>query len=295
MKKIFKRIKQFSRHPLTRRYPLGAIFRYVTFHLQHKIMPKPRVYNFVEGVKFVAEKGMAGIVGNIYTGLHEFEDMAFLLHYLREGDDFLDIGANVGAFSLLGGAKGAHCYAIEPVPTTFKQLVRNIKLNELESLVKCFQLGFSDSEGILEFSQDKGTMNRVVNGVQSSILVSVQTVDQFIIKQNITPKMMKIDVEGFEFPVLKGGLNLFLDQNCEVIIIELNGSGRKYGFRDEEVHEFLISSKFQPVIYHPFQRTIEKLSTYRQDTFNTIYVKNVDQVQRRLRQAPRIKVLNQFI
>jgi hypothetical protein len=35
--------------------------------------------------------------GNLYVGLHEFEEMAFLLHFLRRGDLFADVGANVGS------------------------------------------------------------------------------------------------------------------------------------------------------------------------------------------------------
>jgi len=44
----------------------------------------------------VARPGETGVTGNIYTGLHEFSSMGYLLHVLREGDLFVDVGANVG-------------------------------------------------------------------------------------------------------------------------------------------------------------------------------------------------------
>lgn len=51
---------------------------------------------------------MTGATGNIYVGLHEFEDMAFLLHVLRRTDLFVDVGANIGSYTILaGGAAGA--------------------------------------------------------------------------------------------------------------------------------------------------------------------------------------------
>ena len=45
----------------------------------------------------MARKGMTGASGNIYFGLHEFEEMGFLLHFLREEDLFIDIGAYIGS------------------------------------------------------------------------------------------------------------------------------------------------------------------------------------------------------
>jgi hypothetical protein len=43
---------------------------------------------------------MTGATGNVYYGLHEFQDMAFVTHYLREGYLFADIGANIGSYSV---------------------------------------------------------------------------------------------------------------------------------------------------------------------------------------------------
>ena len=44
---------------------------------------------------------MTGATGNIYCGLYEFLDMAFLLHFLRNGDLFGDIGSNIGSYTVL--------------------------------------------------------------------------------------------------------------------------------------------------------------------------------------------------
>jgi hypothetical protein len=80
--------------------------------------------------------GMTGATGNIYTGLHEFTDMAFCLHLLRVGDLFVDVGANIGSYTVLSSkVVGANSLAIEPVPTTYKRLRRNININDISSLV----------------------------------------------------------------------------------------------------------------------------------------------------------------
>ena len=48
------------------------------------------------GFRVVVKKGQAGMTGNLYSGLLEFEEMMFVIHYLRTEDIFFDIGANVG-------------------------------------------------------------------------------------------------------------------------------------------------------------------------------------------------------
>lgn len=294
--KIFTRIRQFSKHPLTKKRPYLAFFRYLKFHIYHTVCPNPRIYKFIGETKFVAGKGMAGIAGNIYTGLFDFEEMAFLLHFLNSESTFLDIGANVGAYSLLAsGVKGAQSYAIEPVPETYKYLVNNIQLNRLTSKVKCMQIGFSDQSGSLAFSTNKGTMNRVLKNNQNGLMIPVITIDQFIKEEKTFPELIKIDVEGFELAVIKGGYCLFSNPGCKVVFVELNGSGKKYGFGDQDVHNLLLSFCFVPIHYDPFRRIIKILQDYNKEKFNTIYVKNSDYITERVQASSKIKILNQYI
>ena len=56
--------------------------------------------------------------------------MSFLLHYLNEEDTFVDIGANVGSYTILSGIiKKSTVHSFEPIPSTFKKLKRNISIN----------------------------------------------------------------------------------------------------------------------------------------------------------------------
>jgi len=95
------------------------------------LVPGEVVCEWVNGSKFIARTGDIGITGNIYCGLWEFPDMAFLLHALRADDLFVD--ANVGSYTILASsAIGASTVCFEPVPDTHDRLYTNIRLNELE-------------------------------------------------------------------------------------------------------------------------------------------------------------------
>jgi len=66
-----------------------------------RLVSGPILYPYVGNLSYLARPGMAGIVGNIYMGLEDFEEQSFLLHLLQPGDLFVDVGANMGAYSLL--------------------------------------------------------------------------------------------------------------------------------------------------------------------------------------------------
>ncbi|WP_017364163.1 hypothetical protein, partial [Methylococcus capsulatus] len=94
-------------HPLSQGRKLPALARFVRWQLGSRLLPGEVVCPFVNDACLVVRPGMTGATGNLYVGLHEFEDMAFLLHYLRPEDLFVDVGANVGSYTVLAGGASA--------------------------------------------------------------------------------------------------------------------------------------------------------------------------------------------
>ncbi len=162
-------------------------------------------------------------------GLEDFEEQAFMLHLLRPGDLFVDVGANVGAYSLLAsGVCGASSLAIEPIPDTFSELVRNICVNRLSKLANPQNLGIGSCSGKLTFTTQLDTMNRVIEkkdipfSNQDTIDVDVLSLDELL--AGLAPVLLKIDVEGFEQEILQGAQNTLRDPNLAAILIELIGN-----------------------------------------------------------------------
>jgi CRISPR/Cas system endoribonuclease Cas6 (RAMP superfamily) len=83
MKKIIQKLKlrnqQFRNHPITRDNRMKALTRYVVFNSINKIQSNIK-YNWIENLVFYASKGDSGIVANIYYGLYEFNESAYLVH-----------------------------------------------------------------------------------------------------------------------------------------------------------------------------------------------------------------------
>jgi FkbM family methyltransferase len=271
--KFHSRFLGFKNHPLTKRNPLGALYRYIKFNFIQSIYPKPRVYNWINNLKFYAQKGDAGIVANIYFKLFDYEDSMFLIDNLKPKDLFVDIGANVGHYSLLAaGICKADVIAFEPIPSTFIKLEKNLILNNLSHKVKVLNIGIGEENSILNFTKTKDVMNAVALSYETDVVsVEVKKLDDVLIERN--PTFLKIDVEGYEYFVLKGALEVLKNKTLKYIIIELNSSTLKFGYTNEEIFKFLIALNFVPVSYDVDNKKIIQLETYNSKKFNTIFIK----------------------
>ncbi|HLV40388.1 FkbM family methyltransferase [Xanthomarina sp.] len=292
-KRIKQRYKQFSKHPLTKGHENHALWRYIYFHFMIK-WKKKMIYKWVGDLKFIARKGEAGIVGNIYYGLFEFEESIFLIHLLNKNDFFLDIGANVGHYSLLmAGVNNTLSLAIEPVPATYNKLKENISLNNLEHLIEFRNIGVSNKNGMLYFSTDRGTMDRIVDQSYTySTAVKVETIDSIL--EDRVPLALKIDVEGYENYALEGAVKMLENPDFKVLILELNSSGKVYGFEDQYIYEKVISYGFKPYRYEPKNRRLKELETYNKEQFNTIFVRDLAFVSARLISSDPVKINNHY-
>lgn len=278
------------KHPLARRNRTAAFSRFLKWQINVRLNPHPVVYPFVGDTKLLAWKGLTGVTGNIYAGLHEFEDMAFLLHFLQKEDFFADIGANVGSYTVLAaGVCRSKTLAAEPLPDTFKILEDNVTTNRLSEKVILKNIGIGEKNGKLFFTKSLDTMNHVATEDETDTLeIPVQTLDEILSE---TPQLIKIDVEGFEMAVLKGATKTLASPALRGMIIEVNKSSERYGHGSEEVHNLLTKYDFKPFAYEPFSRKLSPLAGPNEG--NTIYLRDIDFVKKRLDTAKKIKVLGQ--
>ena len=144
-----------------------------------------------------------------YPELFEPAEVAALLPLIRAEDIMLDVGAHVGFYSLLASKRAARVLSIEADPKTFAFLERNLAMNGAVN-VRAVQAGVSDREETLSlFSNDAlGDLSAhsFVPGSDRGDTVKVQCFPlDVLMKANgfDSCDVIKIDVEGFEFKVLK--------------------------------------------------------------------------------------------
>jgi FkbM family methyltransferase len=191
---------------------------------------------------------------------------------------------------------GCSSVAAEPVPSTYSYLRRNVILNDLESSVRPLNVGVGAEAGELRFTSGHDTVNHVVaddaGGNEATVLVRIMTMDELFADR--VPVLLKIDVEGFEMSVLKGGSRTFSQPGLQAIIMEINGACRRYGVAEEDIHQMVVSHGFHPVTYSPFERRLGPASSF-DPHGNTIYVRDERWVADRVSGAARVKIFNKTI
>lgn len=184
----------------------------------------------------------------IYRGF-EVEEVSYLESVLKEGDIFIDIGANVGLFSLFASPKvgdTGRVISFEPTPITYNRLIENISLNDFKN-IEARQLALSDKAGDMDFfisNNGYDAWNSLAsssdNKLQESIKVPVSTLDkelERIDKSNI--RLVKIDVEGWEKFTLLGGLT-FLENFSPILMVEFTEQNTfNAGYMVQDVYKMI--------------------------------------------------------
>jgi FkbM family methyltransferase len=156
---------------------------------------------------------------------------------LNRGGVVIDIGANIGAFSLYASYYGATVYAIEPEPNNLQALKNNIRLNDKENQVYVCPYAISDYKGTVIIS-DQGGDSTIVDSDISGAEVEVMPLDNFFALYHINEvDVLKIDVEGAEPEIILGASKENL-QKCKYITMEFDHrTGNRLGEMTQKLSE----------------------------------------------------------
>jgi FkbM family methyltransferase len=291
---LFSILKSIIQHPINQHNKTEALLRFIKWQVGSRLLPGPIIFPWVEGTKFIVSHGETGFTQNIYCGLHDFSEMAYLLHVLTPKDLFVDVGANVGSYTVLACAgRGAQGYCFEPIPTTYRKLMENIKINNLSENVKAFNIGISDNEEELLFTSDKDTMNHVLRDDDrtiNTIEIPVSKLDDIL--KDESPTMIKIDVEGFEGRVINGAIHTLANPKLHSIIMEKNHSCQKYGLSEDESIRNLNKMGFNEYTYEPMTRKLRKDINKNNKQNNLIFIRNIELVEERILKATPVYIFN---
>jgi FkbM family methyltransferase len=128
--------------------------------------------------------------------VHEPKVKDFLVGRFSAGEVFVDVGANVGAYSLRAASSGMKVYSFEPNTETVRILRRNAEINHLT--VEVMEVALGAENGTVKFAPFGGTSRVTPEG---TVDVPIRTLDSYELP---SIDLMKVDVEGYELDVLKG-------------------------------------------------------------------------------------------
>ena len=185
----------------------------------------------------------------------EQEVKEIFLENISPGDFVLDVGSNIGDYTLLACKKvgtSGKVLSFEPLSETFLTLNRNLQLNEITNCVS-YQKAVGEKSGLSNLYKNNlsGTMGHLDSSLNGKDLIKrdeieVLTIDDVLASEQIdTVNMIKIDVEGFEHEVLLGCLQSFKEKKIKKIMCEVHHSYLESKGKSEElIFDFLREYNF---------------------------------------------------
>jgi FkbM family methyltransferase len=158
----------------------------------------------------------------------EWDEIAFLQTQISDGDYFIDVGANIGLWTLTAAScagQQGHVYSFEPNPETFAKLCGNICRNKMDKSTTLMNKAVSSRQGQLRFKCESAhNISHVVEASEPDAIL-VESADLDSLLQIVPPGKkisgIKMDTEGHEYDVLLGARKL-IERDSPWMIIEFN-------------------------------------------------------------------------
>lgn len=189
----------------------------------------------------------------LYTKLEDMNDYALVTRYLKAGMRVIDVGANIGLYSILSDkqvGKDGHVWAFEPSSESYQRLLRNLELNAVTTVTP-IKLALADVHGLeLTLRRDAiardgdrylGELSKTgIVALGDNEIVSVTTLDHYFGVNQNNFDFIKIDVEGAEFVLLRGARRLLTSNPDLVLMMECQAHHcKRMGYSQEDVYGFL--------------------------------------------------------
>lgn len=209
----------------------------------------------------------------INSGVFEPLETSEILKVVKDKFVIFDIGANFGYYTLLLSKKfpDNKVYSFEPDKDNKVLLSENISLNNLNN-IKIEELALSDKSGSVSFVSSKihRGKSQISSGKQYSYKVSMNTLDNYCVENKISEiNLIKLDVEGSEIPILRGGKDIISRSKDITLFIEYNPrSYTEFGFTKEDFFNTLHSVNLVPISI--LDERSNKVLSFSEDTLTNV-------------------------
>ena len=216
-----------------------------------------------------------------FLGYFDPMGIRFIKNQLYEGEVFIDIGANVGAYSLVASrlvGRSGKVIAFEPVGTIFQRLTENISLNRLTNII-AEKRAVLDNNGMIDIylsdRQNMGMSSIFHFNSESGKSEKVEAVsmDDYIEKRGISRiSLIKIDIEGSEMLALKG-MQRILERFHPKILIELKEETfTNSGYQAKNIIDFLVKAGYNMFIIDEQGNISNDLTRQHEDYHNFLFL-----------------------
>jgi len=217
-------VKEFVKHK-----EYGFLMNAIGYRLFHIPALKSSYFTSSLG-KFYIRKGTIDFQFANYA--YEWGVKKFFLEHCNEYTVFIDIGSNIGIYSIMMARKGLKCHAFEPMPENYKALLENIRLNDLGNEIQAHNIALGSEESSSEFIYEKINTGASRLAIFKSDFKSPEHAKSIVISKvsrfdvlaaglaipSTEKVLIKIDAEGMEHMILIGAID-FLKSHRNIMLV----------------------------------------------------------------------------
>ena len=187
------------------------------------------------------DRGLPPVVA-LNFGAYERKDFSMLLQLVPPGGTFVDIGANIGWYSIHVAIadREANVIAVEPIPSSFRWLVAAIEANSLTNITP-LNIAVGPQDGTTTLFVD-ATISGAASAAPSTgeaglepITCPVKTIDDIVYRHSETVQVLKLDIEGGELLALRGAARVLSEQRPIVFCEMLRKLARPFGYHPNAI------------------------------------------------------------
>jgi FkbM family methyltransferase len=197
---------------------------FIGWQIWKRTVARPVHIQLFNGLRFIAYPDCQTSSSAIYFRIPDYREISLLRRKLNKGL-MIDIGANIGLFTLLLGDIMEQVILFEPNPLASKRAKENMDLNHLNAEVYAIAVSSNDGQIFLEDRGGTNSNNMTIRNDKLSLFpirkVPCTSLDSFMkMKPDLSVAFIKIDVEGHENDVIKGMNNTLIKLRPSMVMFE---------------------------------------------------------------------------
>jgi FkbM family methyltransferase len=225
----------------------------------------------------------------MYNYYVDWEEFNLISKFLQANDQVFDIGANMGFYTIWMSRfiSGGIIHSFEPDAGNYRRLQKNIDLNNLQTRVITNKKAAGDIDGEISFTTGLDGENHIVDSPASNtVTILSERIESYVNQRQIRAiAYMKIDVEGYEYSVLKGAATLLENKEIDIIQLEINKTISNSGKNADHVLALLNQYQYLLCSYDVSENQLTA-SGFSEERENYFAVYNLEKINLKLKNGP---------